>query len=248
MRPFFRNNGLTLTLMTVFLATWVGQFFTGHREYNQDQRDHHRPEISLGAYFLSGHFWEATGENWESEFLQMSMFVVLTCFLFQKGSPESKDPDEEQNAVDNDPRLQRDNPKAPWPVRKGGPVLLWLYSYSLSICFGLLFLISILIHGLGGVRVYNQDQIDHGQSTVSLMGYMGSSRFWFEALQNWQSEFLSLAAMVYLAVYLRQRGSAESKPVATPHDDSGEDEPVIKSAPMPSQSPVVQRATAARPA
>jgi hypothetical protein len=248
MPRFFRNNGLTITLMLIFLGTWVGQFFTGHREYSQDQRDHHRPEISLGSYLTSGHFWEATGENWESEFLQMSMFVILTCFLFQKGSPESKDPDEEENAVDNDPRLQKDNPRAPWPVRKGGPILIWLYSCSLSICFALLFLVSFLIHALGGVRVYNEDQIDHGQPTVSLLGYMGSSRFWFEALQNWQSEFLSLAAMVYLAVYLRQRGSAESKPVATPHDQSGEDEPVIKKLPASSGSSTPPVAATPRPA
>ena len=230
MRAFFKNNGLTLVLMFVFLTTWAGQFFTGHREYNQDQRDHGRSEISAGQYFTSGHFWEATGENWESEFLQMSMFVILTCFLFQRGSPESKDPEQDE-AVDNDPRLQRDRPDAPWPVRKGGAVLLWVYSYSLSICFGVLFLASFLIHAAGGVRVYNEEQAQHGQAPVSLLAYMGGSRFWFEALQNWQSEFLSLAAMVYLAVYLRQRGSAESKPVAAPHDESGEDERVIKAKP-----------------
>jgi hypothetical protein len=233
MRAFFKNNGLTLVLMGLFQATWAGQFFTGHAEYNQDQREHGQSEISAGAYFISGHFWEATGENWESEFLQMSMFVILTCFLFQKGSPESKDPESDGDAVDNDPRLQRDNPKAPWPVRKGGAFVLWLYSYSLSICFALLFLASFLIHAAGGVRVYNEEQAQHAQAQISFLAYLGTSRFWFEAFQNWQSEFLSLAAMVYLAVYLRQRGSAESKPVATPHDESGEDEPVIKLVPAP---------------
>jgi succinate dehydrogenase hydrophobic anchor subunit len=231
MRTFLRNNGLTLTLMAVFLATWIGQFFTGHREYNNDQREHRNPEISVGEYMTSGHFWEATGENWESEFLQMAMFVILTCFLFQKGSPESKDPDQKDDPVDNDPRFQKDNPRAPWPVRKGG-LMLWVYSYSLSICFALLFVVSILIHAVGGLRVYNEDQLEHGQAAVSLGAYLASSRFWFEALQNWQSEFLSLAAMVWLAVYLRQRGSAESKPVATPHDESGEQEPVIKTVPV----------------
>src|SRR5687768_1762439 len=140
MRAFFKNNGLTLVLMFVFLVTWAGQFFTGHRGYNQEQREHGQSEISAGEYFASGHFWEATAENWESEFLQMAMFVVLTCCLFQKGSPESKDPDGGPDALDNDPALQRDRPNAPWPVRKGG-IVLKLYSNSLSIAFGLLFFI-----------------------------------------------------------------------------------------------------------
>src|SRR5688500_10794893 len=150
MRAFFKNNGLTLVLMFVFLVTWAGQFFTGHREYNQEQREHGQSEISAGQYFTSGHFWEATGEDWESEFLQMAMFVILTCFLFQKGSPESRDP-EQDDAVDNDPRRPRDRPDASWPVRMGAAFLLRLCSYSLSICFDLLFLASFLIHAAGGV-------------------------------------------------------------------------------------------------
>ena len=233
MRSLFRNNGLTIVLMSVFLATWAGQFFTGRHEYNQQQAEHGQPGISMGQYLASGHFWQATGENWESEFLQMAMFVVLTCFLFQKGSPESKDPDQD-DPVDNDPALQKDDPKAPWPVRKGSPTLLWFYSNSLSICFALLFLASFLIHAAGGVKEHNQEQTQHGQPTTTMLAYMGTGRFWFESFQNWQSEFLSLAAMVYLAVYLRQRGSAESKPVATPHDEDGSDDPVIKTVPVPS--------------
>ena len=246
MRAFFKNNGLTLVLMAVFLGTWFGQFLTGHREHNQDQREHRQPEVSPGQYLVSGHFWQATGENWESEFLQMAMFVVLTCCLYQKGSPESKDPDDE-DAVDNDPRLQRDKPDAPWPVRKGGAFVLWLYSYSLSICFALLFIASFLIHAAGGVKEYNQEQLEHGEAGTTMLAYMGTSRFWFESFQNWQSEFLSLAAMVYLAVYLRQRGSAESKPVAAPHDEDGEDEPVIK-APEAEASGRLPGGAAPRPA
>jgi hypothetical protein len=224
-KSVFRNNGLTIVLMSLFLATWAGQTFTGLREHNNAQREHGQPPIGLGAYLTSGHFWEATAENWESEFLQMAMFVVLTCCLYQKGSPESKDPDED-DAVDNDPALQRDRPNAPWPVRAGGAVL-WLYSYSLSIAFTLMFFVTFYLHARHGAREYNADQALHGGEAVSALGYMGTSRFWFESLQNWQSEFLSLAAMVYLAVYLRQRGSAESKPVATPHDESGEDETIV---------------------
>lgn len=245
MRAFFRNNGLTIVLLAAFVGTWFGQLLTGQREHNQNQRDHRQPELSLGAYLMSGHFWQATGENWESEFLQMAMFVVLTCFLFQKGSPESKDP-EGEDAVDNDPRLQRDNPRAPWPVRKGGALVLWLYSYSLSICFAMLFVASLLIHAGGGVKEFNREQLEHGQPSTTMLAYMGTARFWFESFQNWQSEFLSLAAMVYLAVYLRQRGSAESKPVATPHDEDGEDEPVIRTVPV-ATAPAGTRSTRGAP-
>jgi hypothetical protein len=223
MRRILRDNGLTLVLMTVFLATWVGQFFSGRLEYNDTRREHGLPPVSMGSYLWSGHFWQATAENWESEFLQMAMFVMLTCCLHQKGSPESKDPDE-PSPVDEDPRLAQDNPDAPWPVRRGGWALR-LYSHSLSICFIALFLLSVAIHVAAGVRIHNEERIAHGVPPESAMNYFASSQFWFEAMQNWQSEFLSLAAMVYLSVYLRQRGSAESKPVASPHFDHGEESP-----------------------
>src|SRR5688572_5603387 len=113
---FIRNNGLTIVLLLTFLGTWFGQFAAGMRDHNQDQQQHGEPALSAGEYLASGHFWQATAENWESEFLQMAMFVVLTCFLFQKGSPESKDPDGGPDPVDNDPRLERNRPDAPWPV------------------------------------------------------------------------------------------------------------------------------------
>src|SRR4051794_24583226 len=105
MRQFFRNNGLSLVLMLFFALSLAGQLFASHRAYNDDQQEHGRPSVSLGEYLGWGHFWGAVGENWESEFLQMAMFVVLTCCLYQKGSPESKDPDEEHAPVDDDPRL-----------------------------------------------------------------------------------------------------------------------------------------------
>src|SRR5436190_21392395 len=192
MRRLWRNNGLTIVLMLLFLGTWAGQVGTGMREYNNGRRDHGRPPVGLSEYLTSGHFWEITAENWESEFLQMAMFVVLTCRLYQKGSPESRDPDDDENPVDNDPALQRDKPGAPWPVRKGGAIL-WVYSRSLSIAFLLMFGVSFYLHARHGAREYNEDQLMHGQETVSAVGYMGTSRFWFESLQNWQSEFLSLA-------------------------------------------------------
>jgi len=218
-RRFLWENGLTLTLMGLFLFSWIGQTLTGLRDYNSDQQEHGQPTASLGEYLATGHFWEVTAENWESEFLQMAMFVLLTVWLRQKGSPESKEMEGEEE-VDEDPRQKRDDPKAPWPVRQGGAVL-WLYSHSLSIAFLVLFLLSFLAHAAGGAKEYSQEQTEHGQSGVTMMQYMATSRFWFESFQNWQSEFLSLAAMVWLAVYLREHGSAESKPVATPHEENG---------------------------
>jgi hypothetical protein len=227
MKSFFRNNGLSLVLVLLFVLFWLGQTITGFREHNSDQREHGQPSLELKEYLTSGHFWSATAENWESEFLQMAMFVLLTTCLYQKGSPESKDPDEDDDPVDADPRLSKNDPKAPLPVRKGGAIL-WLYSNSLSIAFLLIFGLSVWIHAVKGAENYNEEQQEHGQGTVTALSYMGTARFWFESFQNWQSEFLSLFAMVYFAVYLRQKGSAESKPVATPHDESGEESPLDK--------------------
>jgi hypothetical protein len=216
MKRVLYNNGLTLVLLALFLLTMVGQVLSGWKEHNNDQQEHHQPTVTLGEYFATGHFWEATAENWESEFLQMCMFVVLTVFLVQKGSPESKSTDDEE-AVDDDPAKYQDSPNAPWPVRKGG-IVLWLYSHSLSITFALLFLLSIAVHAWGGAKEHSEENQAHGEPPITVIHYLGTSAFWFESFQNWQSEFLSLAAMVYLSVYLRERGSAESKPVATPHD------------------------------
>ena len=228
MRQLFRNNGLSIILFALFVFTMVGQTLTGLREHNQTQRDHGQPTEGLGRYLKGGHFWEATAENWESEFLQMAMFVVLTAMLYQKGSAESKDPDEESDPVDEDPRLRRNDPLAPWPVRRGGPLVLWLYSNSLSIVFAGLFLASFAVHSVKGAEEYNDDQREHGKPAATVLQYMGSSRFWFESFQNWQSEFLSLWAMVYFTIYLRQRGSPESKPVAASHleneEEKGEEE------------------------
>jgi hypothetical protein len=232
MAKLFRNNGLSLVLAALFLFTMVGQTLTGWREYNNEQSEHAAESVALGEYLRSGHFWEATAENWESEFLQMAMFVVLTACLFQKGSAESKDPDEEHDPVDNDPSLSRHDPEAPWPVRKGGFVL-WLYSNSLSIAFLILFLASFAVHAAKGAEEYSDEQRLHGQAAVTAVQYMGTSRFWFESFQNWQSEFLSLLAMVVFTIVLRQRGSPESKPVAAPHRESGEEEPARVPVPVP---------------
>ena len=158
-------------------------------------------------------------ENWESEFLQMGAYVLFTVFLFQRGSSESKSPDEEE-AVDRDPRLESDKRQAPWPVRRGGWVLR-LYEHSLGIAFAFLFLMSFTLHAVGGAEAYNEERSLHGAAPIGTLDYVVSSRFWFESFQNWQSEFLAIWSMVVLSIFLRQRGSPESKRVAAPHSETG---------------------------
>jgi hypothetical protein len=220
MRRVFRENGLSIVLVTMFLLCLVGQSMAGQRDYNSDQREHGENEVSYGAYLATPHFWEALAENWESEFLQIFGYVLLTAFLYQKGSAESKKLDE-QEPVDRNRRVVRPKPNAPWPVRRKGLVLR-LYEHSLSLAFLLLFLVSIGLHAAAGVGEYNAEQAAHGESTaLSALQYVGTSRFWFESLQNWQSEFLALAAIVVLSIFLRERGSPESKPVDSPHSETG---------------------------
>ena len=198
----------------------VGQAASGHYAYNEEQQEHGEPTVDFVGYLGSSHFLEATMENWESEFLQMFAFVVLTAFLFQKGSAESKDPHKLEQ-VDSDPRKSRNKKDAPWPVRKGG-LILKLYENSLSLAFLLLFVMAFILHAVGGAEEYNQSQREHGSSeVVSTLEYMGTPRFWFESLQNWQSEFLAVGAMVVLSIFLRQKGSPESKQVDSPHSETG---------------------------
>jgi uncharacterized protein DUF6766 len=216
---WFRDRGLTLVLMAMFLLFLGGQLWAGLSEFNEDQRGHGRPSVTLSGYLQTGHPYEAVFENWESEFLQMAVFVLLTTVLVQKGSPESRRPGARELA-DTDPRDFRDDPEAPWPVRRGGWILR-VYEHSLGLAFVLLFALSWLGHAAGGFAVYASDQVIHGQSRPAFTDFLWSSRFWFESFQNWQSEFLAIASMVWLSVYLRQRWSPESKPVHAPHAETG---------------------------
>jgi hypothetical protein len=218
-REWVRDRGLTLTLLTMFMLSLVGQLVTGFREFNATQEDHRQPVVSSTEYLATGHPWEAIFENWESEFLQMAVFVLLTTVLVQKGSPESRRPGVKE-LVDVDPRDFSHDPNAPWPVRRGGWVLR-LYEHSLGLAFVLLYLMSWLGHATGGFASYAEDRVAHGSVRPAFTDYVTSARFWFESFQNWQSEFLSIALMVWLAVYLRQRWSPESKPVYAPHDETG---------------------------
>jgi hypothetical protein len=217
MSRYFRDHGLSIVMLGLFLLFWSGQIVTGRSEFNEEGRKHGRAEAGWLAYLRTGHFAEVTAENWESEFLQMFVYVAATAFLYQKGSAESKDPRQRHS------HLTRRAPKpgAPWPVRRGG-WLLRLYEHSLSLALLGLFLLSFAWHARGGLRHYNEERLLDGEGAVGLSDYLGSSRFWFEAFQNWQSEFLAIGTMVLLTIWLREKNSPESKPVETPHGENAE--------------------------
>jgi hypothetical protein len=216
-RRFLYENGLLLVTLCMILAALVGQILTGWHDNNDDLQQMGLAQLTLGQYLHSGHLLEATFENWESEFLQMGVYVVLTIWLRQKGSPESKKLDGEED-VDKAPDPNK--PDAPWPVRRGG---LWmqLYKHSLSLTFFALFLGAVYLHARGGMDVYNIEQAHEGKPLVSTWGYMHTSRFWFESFQNWQSEFISIFSLVGLSIFLRQQASPQSKPVDAATSETG---------------------------
>jgi hypothetical protein len=218
-KRFLRDNGLGLVMFGFFALFLFAQSITGLAVYNDEQIDQGETTISYTEYMRTGHFVEATFENWESEYLQMGAYVLFTVFLFQRGSSESKDPDKEES-VNEDPRQAQDREGIPWPVRTGG-LALKFYEYSLTIALLLLFLGSLILHAIGGAREYSQEQIAHGGHAVSTFEFLRTSEFWFQSFQNWQSEFLAVFSIVVLSVFLRQRGSPESKPVAAPHRKTG---------------------------
>jgi hypothetical protein len=211
---FFRRNGLSIVVLALMLAAMAGQIISGRLVYNEELAQAGAPSLSLWEYLCSGHFVSATFENWESEFLQMGMYVVLSVSLRQKGSAESRtmNPAKERDSVEKG--------TAPWPVRKGG-VWLKLYENSLALAFMLLFLLSFLLHLEGSWRHEVAQRQLEGEPLIGLLQYLASSQFWFESFQNWQSEFLAVASLVILTIWLRQKDSPQSKPVEAPHSQTG---------------------------
>ena len=218
-RSWVRRNSLSLACFSVFVAFWVGQSLTGWRTAVAEMAQHGEPAVSYWTYLRTAHFAEATLENWESEFLQMAAFVVLTAYLLQRGSGESKK--EHDDPRDEDPSQHRDDPHAPWPVRRGGWWLA-LYSQSLLIAFGILFVLAFWGHAVAGAHEFTSEQQAHGEPGMGVWQFVQTSEFWFQSLQNWQSEFLAVGAIVVFSIFLRQRGSAESKPVHAPHHSTGD--------------------------
>jgi hypothetical protein len=216
----WRNHSLSLTCFGIFLVLLVAQSLTGWREAVSDAVEHGRSSFGYWRYLTTGHFGEATFENWESEFLQMAAFVVLTVHLLERGSGESKQ--EQGDPRDEDPRLHRDDPEAPWPVRRGG-AWLFVYERSMVLAFMVLFVASWVGHAIAGAHEYTNEQHLHGEAGVGAWQFIRTAAFWFQSFQNWQSEFLAVGLIVVLSVFLRQRGSAESKPVHAPHRQTGDD-------------------------
>jgi hypothetical protein len=221
MRRFAYENGLSLTFLGLFLAAICLQALAGHADFNEDQARHGDPDISLGRYVISSAFAVAVLENWQSEYLQFALFVLLTVWLVQRGSPESKELGKAGGESDSDqkigPHAQRDSPR--WA--KAGGLRRQLYQNSLLIVMGLIWIGSWAAQSVTGVVEYNADRLDHQEAPVSWADYLTRPEFWEKTLQNWQSEFLAVGSMAILAVYLRQRGSPESKPVGSSHHATG---------------------------
>jgi hypothetical protein len=221
MRRFARENSLSIFFGLAFLAALAGQAIVGHVAYNHEQVAHGESTISLGRYLTSSDFGQAVMENWQSEYLQFMLFMLATVWLLQRGSPESKAIDEAGRESKREQRIGGYAPRdAPAWARTGG-IRTALYSNSLLLLMGAIFVGSWFAQSVTGWTKFNQVQQAHHGAGVSWIGYLGSSDFWQDTLQNWQSEFLAVGSFAVLAIYLRQRGSPESKPVGAPHDATG---------------------------
>ena len=221
MRQLIRHNSLSLFFLTIFLAAVVGQALTGHDAFNQEQLAHDGQAISFGRYVTSSHFGQALMENWQSEYLQFMLMMLATVWLLQRGSPESKQLEKQGQESDRDQKIgEHADPNSPRWAKAGG----WrtaIYSNSLLIAMIVIFLGSWFAQSVTGWNLYNSDQVDHGESASSWLAYVGTSEFWESTFQNWQSEFLAVGSFAVLTIYLRQRGSPESKPVGAPHHKTG---------------------------
>jgi len=211
----WRRNGLSIVLFGLMALFLVAQALTGWHVHNEELNQHGVAAMGLRDYLLTGHFSSATFENWESEFLQMGMYVLLTVRLRQKGSAESRplNPAEEKDRIEPGP--------TPWAVRKGG---LWaiLYGHSLAIAFFSLFAASFALHALGSWKAKCAENQLEGLLPPAFLDHLFSSDFWFESMQNWQSEFLAVLALVVLTIFLRQKDSPQSKAVEAPHSQTGD--------------------------
>lgn len=220
MRHFLRDQALSLAFLLVFLAALVGQSIAGLAYANEERSHHGLSPMGYGEFVTSSSFLVDVAENWQSEFLQFSLFIFATIWLIQRGSPESKKSGDEGLGTDEDQLVgahaRGDSPR--W-ARRGG-VAGWVYSNSLLLVMGAIFLLSWLAQSLGGVVAANEENAQHGMPPETWLEYVASADFWNRTLQNWQSEFLAVGAMIAFSIYLRQRGSSESKPVGAPHHTS----------------------------
>lgn len=221
MRTYLKDNSLTLFFLGLFAASLIGQALVGYAQFINDQAAHQGESVSLGRFLTSSAFWVDVMENWQSEYLQFALFIIAAVWLVQRGSTESKPPEKAGPEDDKDQKLGKhlvaDSPR--W-ARFGG----WrttLYSNSLLLLMASIWVLSWFAQLVTGRVEYNADQLDHSTATLSLLQYAGSSDFWSRTLQNWQSEFLAIASIAVFSIWLRQRGSPQSKPVGEPHASTG---------------------------
>jgi hypothetical protein len=221
MKAFLRNNSLGLVFGLLFLVVLVGQAFAGHADFNQRQLTEGLAPVSLGRYLTSASFATDVAENWQSEYLQFFLFIFLTVWLVQKGSPESKSLEDIGLESDEQQKVGRhaDADSPAW-ARAGG-LRRTLFSNSLGLVMGLIFVGSWLAQSIAGAAAFNEEQLADLQDPVSWSQYLAEPDFWNRTLQNWQSELLAVASMAILAIFLRQRGSSQSKPVGSPHSATG---------------------------
>jgi len=224
MRVFVREQSLSLVFLALFLAALVGQAISGWHDYNNLETWHAQmagetPEtLSLGRYLTSSTFAQAVTENWQSEYLQFTLFILFTVWFIQKGSPESKQPGEEGGESDEAQCVgEHARPASPLWAKVGG-WRTFVFSNSLVLLMATIWLWSWFAQSVSGWSENNAARLEHEQRSLSWLGYLGSADFWQTTLQNWQSEFLAVGSMAVFAIYLRQRGSPESKPVGSPHD------------------------------
>jgi hypothetical protein len=220
-RKFAKHNSLSLFFLALFVLAVVFQAIAGHADFNEDQARHGDPSMSLGRYVVSSEFGTALLENWQSEYLQFTLFILATVWFLQKGSPESKELHKAGRESDEDQLVgPHSRPESPRWAKLAG----WrrrIYENSLLIVMVAIWLGSWFAQSVTGVSEYNTERLDHNQLPISWFEYLGRPDFWEKTLQNWQSEFLAVGSMAILAVYLRQRGSPESKPVGAPHHTTG---------------------------
>jgi hypothetical protein len=214
-KRFAADNGLSLAIFGLFLVFFIGQSVAGHYAYNDERAQHGEPRVGYLQFLTSGRMLEAAAENWESEFLEMCAFVLLTTFLHQKGSVQSETGYEEEarKRHASPSRKRQAGGRRPAGHEGASGTRRWLHEHSLALALGALFCAALLLHAYGGLRDYNEDQRSHGGQSISFHEFLATPEFWFQSLQNWQSEFLGLGTFIVLSIALRQRGSAESKPV-----------------------------------
>ena len=223
MRRLVREQSLSLVFLGLFLAALAGQAIAGWHDFNNLETWHAQmageaPQtLTLGGYLTSPDFAQAVTENWQSEYLQFTLFILLTVWFIQKGSPESKQPGDEGGQSDAEQHVgDHALPNSPRWARAGG-WRLKVYENSLVLVMATIWVWSWFAQSISGWTAHNDELVEHEQPALSWLGYLGSADFWQTTLQNWQSEFLAVGSMAVFAIYLRQRGSPESKPVGCPH-------------------------------